>query len=1286
MRVRAALVTVLLVTGLHLATSKCERSFNFGTPGGATHTNSWSVPSSCRNTFVHVYFYWRLFKPNDVNEAHRVTAGGIGRSYNHASVKSLDNRFFLWQTSNGLPSTYSVALTCNAGGYLFPGCDLNFRVNFILCGGCNFAQGRTGCSSNTDRTCTNCPVHQVSNGNQACYSCPTGMVPNFQRSGCEICPPGKFIFALVCSFCPEGEFNPSSGQYSCQTCTSNYFCPPGTTSPFICAPGFQRSGSTGCVVCDDGFVCDGAGTEGNRQICPVNHFCNGGSITECSPNTFCPEGSIAEGPACFGFGTKSFDDVLGVCQCHEDFGSTACDVVTSSIFVGSYPSAGFLGQSLAYLQGEIEGDCPCGMVYNGTDCLLDSDPVLTISTLVSAGARTYEGGNYEEGLKGFSRAVECAMELKLVAQTRAVLEHVLEHLRGIEAFSGFGEAGDETIQNDLYSTLVAAEYVLSLANPNKYGFNLFFNPVSTPQDMKFSMLPPFHQCEINKVLSAVNTGCGSTEEDLENVLAYARCALLDVEDLGAITLVSADVFLIQAIFCLKSMAPKVDTKAATTEVIEIATFLDEREGPSPSIQQILGLASTGFPSFVTDDSKQTIPVPPQPILFFEDNLGDKIDGIRALASRIGDSQRSTQVASIVDSRASELTNLIQGSFEGLATYLTDVNRDIIESFALAATTDAAVVLADLEAIVDLMEVGMDRVENSAKKMSEYLNVLNGERVNALIEGWRELVEIQFDIEAAQAAIVKAQAALDLIKSVFVGRFYRNTYARLISCILTLFVGIATIALTVAVGPLAGAVAGAAVSLIPLRRRLNGMDQDEETDSVNAEQEHVENTFDFGGNGMEDVVSDFAERHRELFGICGVGPKDVVGLVSRLGAKGKALAQSILVKFTGLSDDAIKLINNAIGTILVFLEAVDLVVPCAVDNGALATAGNFRAFLAGYADKKQRGLAATKIVLSTVGNGFTSLEDELAEVVKPLEKCNNTRRRLYELEPEFMRIPSVDTESERELFVCSAVGRAGTKLYTNLARAGGTLSSKISANLVSKATFGKMLGVASGLLDIGFGIKGFIDGQARADELRAQAVTNQEVNNANVEAALGYLRASLGQLSDAMIAIVLRFDLIQMGLPFDEVVNASFSLGDDAFNFQPVIWDSIFHDIMDLVEYQALLCPQIEGQGLVSGGAGERRRRALEQRAEQSGLEPGSFRRALGPKADKAKAQEDLKKANARFKQVSERIEKQECPRFERTLRQVVEWGKSIHEGMFEVVENYRKFEALLSQVRTPANI
>lgn len=764
-----ALIVTLIVTGFPFASAKCERSFRFGTPAGQTHTNSWSVPSNCRNRQINVYFYWLLDKPGDVNEAHRITAGGRAVSYSDGSVKSLNNQFFLWQSQNPLTTSYAVSLTCNAGGYLFSGCDLTFRVNFIECGTCGAGQGRIGCSATADRQCINCPFPQVSNGNQACYTCGIGLVPNAPRSGCFLCPPGSFISNSICSLCPQGQFNRFPGEYSCDTCSSNYQCPPGTTTPFICASGFQRSGTNDCVVCDDGFVCDGSGTEGNRQICPVNHFCKDGSIQACAPNTFCPAGSTAEGPACFGFGTKSFDSGLGVCQCHQDFSGTACDVVTSSLGVVSYTSAAFATDAVAFLESEREGDCPCGTLYNGTDCLADPNVDQTISTLVSAGAKAYELAQFEEALTGFARAVECAFELKRVNPTRPVLEHLNEHLVGIEAFSQFGEPGDDGIKDDLYSTLIATQYILDLTNPNKYGFNVFFQAASTVENMKLLMTPPFQQCGIDKMKARIETGCGSTLEDVDKVLASARCALLDATDLAAITLVPAEVFLIDALFCLRSMSVKVDTKAASTEVLEIATFLDERDGPSVSTAEVLNLASFGPPTFVTDDTRQMIPVPPQPILFFEDNIGAKIDSIRAAATRIGDTQRSSQVIGIIDSRSAELTSLLSSSFDGLATYLTQVNGDIMESFALAAATDSAAVLADLEAIVDLLRVGMNRVENSANKMAEYLNVLNGDRVNALINGWKELVEIQFDIETAQAAIVKAQAALDLIKGVFVGK-------------------------------------------------------------------------------------------------------------------------------------------------------------------------------------------------------------------------------------------------------------------------------------------------------------------------------------------------------------------------------------------------------------------------------------------------------------------------------------------------------------------------------------
>ena len=1189
-------------------------------------------------------------------------------------MKHLHDKWHTWLTKVDVGSAPSLSLKCSASGYWFSGCDLTMSIKLVRCIRCYRGYGQIPCTDDKDTICYRCPFPTVSSGSQACYKCPNTHVPTSDNSKCMLCGAGSYISNSKCLLCEEGKFNPTSGQTICQACSSQYRCPKGTKSPYICAKGFERTGTSGCTTCQDGYVCTGAGTEGGKKVCPVNHFCKDGNIKECEKNTFCPPGSSEQGPACFGFGTEKFES--GTCNCHADFSGSSCNTVSTNFGEMSFSSTEFDTKAQAFLDNEEEGDCPCGTLNNDGNCTADSDSRLTVSTLLSAAAKAYTLDAFDAAIFGFSRAVQCAYELKIVDEARPVLMHLENHLDGIEKFSGFSEPASQGIKDDLYATLVASQYVLALKQPNKYGFNVFFPFASRVETMVQLMSPPFHQCDTDKLKLRFESGCGSTAEDLDTILAYARCALLDSDDLAILTLVPTEVILTEALFCLRSMVYKVDISAASTEILELATLLDERYGPSASTQEILAVASMSPSTFITDDKKQMIQVPPQPILFFEDNIGAKIDSIRAVATRLGDSSRVSQVTEVINQRSAELNQLLVNSFEGLATYLSKVNGDIMKSFALAAETDSASVLADLEATVDLMKVGMKRVENSAGRMAEYLGILNGERVNALINGWKELVEIQYDIEMAQAAIVKAQAALDMIKGIFVGkrdkpldrkegqRFPTFRNIRLSP----LLVGVAVIAATVVVGPLAGAVVSTAASLLPLRRRL--YEPDNVTEPAR-EAMHVPEE-----SALEPVVADLLMQHRNLFGVCGVGAKDVVNLVSKLGAKGKKLAKEISSKMTGLGDESAKLISNAIGTILVIMEAVDLVVPCTADDDALQYGGYFYGFLEGYADrKKHRKLAVIQIVLSSVGVAFKSVDEDLDEVVEPYKSCS--RRILTEVTPFWLPTENeVRAQSDRELFVCKAVGKGATKLSSSLARTGGTLAKKIGANLVSKATFGKVLGVASGVLEIASGVKSFFEGRARADEMRAQAVSNKELNNDRVKKALETLRASLGRIFTAVLAIVLRLDLVQLGLPFSEIVNPSFPIGEDAFNFQPAIWDSLFHDIMDLLEYEVLLCPQIEGEGLVTKG----RRRALDARSQSGLVETEPLRRSLGPKADKAKAQAELKKANKKFNEVSRRIEKRECPRFERTLRQVVDWGKSVHEGMFEVVEYYRKFEALLQQV------
>ena len=767
-------ISVLLCLILQIqARGYCwERRLEFSVLAPELRTQTWDTRRECR-LYSKLWLKWEMKDPS-ADAGHSITFLGQTRSYSHSQVRAYHNRPFEWSPMIVVPPTLDLTLRCRAlvllNGRIRRPCKLKLWVRYTDCRSCSYGQGRRPCTYESNRECYTCAWPQVSNGNQACYRCPGGFVPNYLRSECYRCAAGYYITSDLCEQCPKGSFNPSVGQYSCQTCTSNYKCPPGTVTPKACASGYQRSGETDCVVCDEGFVCDGLGEEGNRQICPAGSYCTNGNIRKCNPDRFCPEGSRVEGPICFGFGTLRYEQSTGTCQCHEGFAGEDCSLLIPSISSSTYASATFLNESLTHLQDEADGDCPCGMSYNDTTCLVDSDTSLTILVSFLTGSRAYQAGHYVEAIFGYSRAVECAYELNIV-NTRTVLKREFDYLNG-EILAGIDIAMNEKTKRDLYSTVVAGAYALNLAttnDPGKYRFNVFFDIASNPENMKLSMLPPFKQCEIKAILKSIEKGCGSTLADLEHVLAFARCALLDVEDLGVITLVPAEVFLIHAVYCLRSLSTKVDTRVATTEMIEIATFMEESQGPSINTQQILGLATTGTPIFVTNDTDQAIAVPPYPILYFEDNLGDKVDRIRALANRIGNKQRLSKLESVVDARARELNDLVQGSFEGLTTYLIEIIGNVFEAFALDGTTDAEAVLADLEGLVGLMQVELNRLKNSSKKLGEYMSVLNGERTTKLIKAWKKMVEIQFDIESARAALVKAQATLNLIKSSIAGK-------------------------------------------------------------------------------------------------------------------------------------------------------------------------------------------------------------------------------------------------------------------------------------------------------------------------------------------------------------------------------------------------------------------------------------------------------------------------------------------------------------------------------------
>ena len=466
--------------------------------------------------------------------------------------------------------------------------------------------------------------------------------------------------------------------------------------------------------------------------------------------------------------------------------------------------------------------------------------------------------------------------------------------------------------------------------------------------------------------------------------------------------------------------------------------------------------------------------------------------------------------------------------------------------------------------------------------------------------------------------------------------------------------------------------GAAADMFPLRRRLlerdsQGMpDLELETDQRNGD--------DFN---LEETTSELS--HRELFAICGVRPKDVVPYLSRLGTKGKALAQRISEKMINMNADTAQLVTNALDTAIVVLEAFNIAHPCSIDEDAIDHASNFRVFLEAYHDDDKTGLAVAKVALSIVGSGWDDVEGELAEVVAPLDKCESARRLRENQDDEavLMAETRVNRATHRELSICSAIGSGRKKLSTSLARTSQTLSSRVGSRLISRSMYGKLMGAAGGVLDIVSGIKGYYENLALAEEMRVQAVQNVNTNNEAVEAALSALRISLSTITNAMLSGAAYIDITKFGLPFSQVVNMSFEV-DEMFKFEPAIWDSVFNDIMDLVEYEALLCPQIEGEGLVSGRDGATR--VLRERSHRRNVSAVSVRRSLNPKNDREEAQKRLKTANADFRRVSNRIAKVECPRFERTLRQVVDWGKSMHKCLFSVIDNYRKFDALLTQV------
>ncbi len=117
---------------------------------------------------------------------------------------------------------------------------------------------------------------------------------NETRFNQKMCTPGNFCIDGLKRPCPIGYYCPDEGMFEPLECGKlSLFCPGGSTSPKIVAPGYYSIGES----------TDGKGsTQTGQRIAPVGHYATGGVLREC------PEGHYGSKAGLFE------DNCEGMCE------------------------------------------------------------------------------------------------------------------------------------------------------------------------------------------------------------------------------------------------------------------------------------------------------------------------------------------------------------------------------------------------------------------------------------------------------------------------------------------------------------------------------------------------------------------------------------------------------------------------------------------------------------------------------------------------------------------------------------------------------------------------------------------------------------------------------------------------------------------------------------------------------------------------------------------------------------------------------------------------------------
>ncbi|KAM9580493.1 uncharacterized protein ACIB01_012437 isoform 1-T1 [Guaruba guarouba] len=126
----------------------------------------------------------------------------------------------------------------------------------------------------------------------ACARCSPGTIPNGGTLSCSCCAGGSCADPSACTPCPQGYYQPQSGQPLCLPCPQGHYTNlTRSTACVPCPPGHfaNETGAAACRACDKGYF----SSKQNAAFClPClpGSFCNTTSCPMCLP---CPAGQEA---------------------------------------------------------------------------------------------------------------------------------------------------------------------------------------------------------------------------------------------------------------------------------------------------------------------------------------------------------------------------------------------------------------------------------------------------------------------------------------------------------------------------------------------------------------------------------------------------------------------------------------------------------------------------------------------------------------------------------------------------------------------------------------------------------------------------------------------------------------------------------------------------------------------------------------------------------------------------------------------------------------------------------